>query len=65
MELIRKARPTEPVGFRLPTSGAAKLRTYAANNGCTISDVVISALVAADVISRVDAVGELNADAQN
>jgi hypothetical protein len=55
MELIKRDRPSEPIGFRLTTTAAAKVRKFAADNGVTISDVVISALVAVGVLTREDA----------
>ena len=54
MELIKRERPTEPIGFRLTATAAAKVRKYAADNGVAISDVVLSALVASGVLTRED-----------
>ena len=57
MELIKRDRPSEPIGFRLTTEAAAKVRKFAADHGVAISDVVISALVAGGVLTREDVAG--------
>ena len=57
MELIKRDRPTELIGFRVTPEVAAKVRKYAADNCVVISDVMLSALVAGGVLTREDVAG--------
>ena len=54
MELITRTVPTETIGFRVRKAAAQKLREYAAAHKVAFSDVVLSALVEAGVLTKED-----------